>query len=466
MKFCLKPVVSTLTPAEVRMVDLRIALFVIVLIAGEPQVCRAVRFSTQQHVPVTFPAIGKEMPLPLSTIDVVVLRDIKSSLHDLTGDAGSDFFSSWDFNSTSDPCTSFAGVSCSTGNGNATDRRVTSLALGTSFFDSPGLSGTLPPSFTNLTALTQFILFAGRVSGVIPNDIGEALPCLHFLSIANNLISGPIPASISELRDLHTLDLSHNRLVGQIPPSLCSSPNLKVLILASNGYLSGEVPDMVSPLLHLDLRGNCFTGKLPSLPATLRYFSASSNYMTGTLENVSGLPNLAFLDLAMNAFTGPIPASLFSPSISLLLLHRNYLSGGLPTAAPAPSDDDNFGGWTVDLSHNMLSGEISTVLMSAESVYLNNNNFVGVVPSEYSRSVFAGTMKTFYAYNNFLTGFDFPLKPGSATLLPSSVSVCLSYNCMDPSPVGPTVCPSSAGEVISRPTSQCSVVIYNGTPLT
>lgn len=430
----------------------------------------SVKFTTQHQIP---PLPKRDLKLQqrfqLSSSDFVALKSIKTALHDL---AGSDFFSTWDFSNaaSNNPCSTFTGVSCSVlssdGSGTGpTELRVTSLALGTGLADSLGLAGGFPMGMMNLTRLTQLVLFAGRVSGEIPRNIGDVLTSLRFISITNNLISGSIPNSLSKLSELHTLDLGHNRLSGRIPPGLCSLPNLKVLILASNGYLYGQVPNMVSPLLHIDLRGNSLTGELPTFPTTIRYISASSNYLSGKLDNVSELPNLAFLDLAMNAFVGTIPPSLFSPSIPLLLLHRNYLSGELPSTpspvrpAPSPESDaveDLSGGWTVDLSYNQLTGRVTPVLAEAESVYLNNNKFVGVVPSEYSRNVFDGKMKTFYAQHNFITGFDYPLSPGSATL-PNSVTVCLAYNCMTLPPIIPTVCPTNTGEPISRPKIQCSV---------
>lgn len=172
----------------------------------------------------------------------------------------------------------------------------------------------------------------------------------------------------------------------------------------------------------------------------------------GTLESLS---DLEFLDLSMNKFTGPVPAQLFfKPMLSSLFLQRNYLSGGLPLK---PKDGEPLIGSNgqesiVDLSHNLISGELSTVFDGVESLFLNNNRLIGKVPEEYVKSVCSGNTRTLYLQHNYFTGI--PLNEG--TVLPDTVSLCLSYNCMEP-PAKLMTCPGNAGEELSRPAAQCSV---------
>ncbi|XP_010916143.1 receptor-like protein kinase BRI1-like 3 [Elaeis guineensis] len=388
----------------------------------------------------------------LSPSDKAALFDIRSNLRDLPG---SNFFSTWDF--ASDPCATFAGVICSPDDEQGTQSlRVSVLTLGTGLADSPGLTGILSPSLANLTALTDLVVYAGRIYGPIPPNIGTRLRRLRLVSISNNPICGPIPVSLAGLPDLHTLDLGHNKLQGPIPTPLLlpSSPNLKVLILAANGGLSGELPPGISTaqLLHLDLRGNYLTGALPRLPSTLRYLSASDNALSGTLDNAfaAQLPDLAFLDLSMNAFTGPIPPALFAlPRLSSILLQRNNLSG--PLAVPPPGGEAPPSWAVVDLSHNVLTGEVPAALAAAGSLFLNNNRLTGAVPKEVARSVYVGSMTTLYAQHNYLTSF-----PAQPLPLPDSVALCLSYNCMSLTSAAAAGCPGSAGTQPSRPSYQCS----------
>ncbi|XP_077210570.1 leucine-rich repeat (LRR) family protein [Tasmannia lanceolata] len=385
-----------------------------------------------------------QQTLLLNPSDLSALSQIKNDLQT------SNFLSTWNFSSPS-PCTSFSGLICSLDPTTQT-LKVSSLTLGTGLAgDSPSLTGKLSPAIANLTALSEFIVHSGGIYGTIPSQLGY-LTQLQFISITNNLISGPIPFSFSNLLNLHTLDLGDNKINGQVPPNLTTLPNLKILILASN-RLSGELPKIETQLLHLDLRSNYFSGQLPYLPSSLRYLSLSDNKMWGPLDNIHSLLNLTFLDLSMNNFNGGIPESLFfqnevgptGEELSSLLLQRNNLSGGIPAVGLTST-------WTVvDLSHNFLSGELSAILAGVQSLYLNNNRFSGIVPLEYVLGVYGGSMKTLYLQHNYLTGF--PLPAGSP--VPESASLCLCYNCMVP-PVGPTVCPASAGGQLSRPAYQCA----------
>ncbi|KAK8966139.1 hypothetical protein KSP40_PGU004310 [Platanthera guangdongensis] len=380
--------------------------------------------------------------------DLQALLDIRQSLFDLPG---STFFSTWNF--FLDPCAGFTGVTCSSDDSNVNFLRVSVLTLGTGLTDSPGLGGTLPHSISNLTALNELVIFPGKISGPIPTNIGPKLPFLRLLSISSNRFLGPIPTALSNLPFLHTLDLSQNQLQGPIPSSLLSSnPSLKVLLLAYNGGLFGSIPSELTSapnLLHLDLRGNSFTGSLPPLPATLRFLSASLNSLSGLLYLDS--PALEFVDLSYNGFSGAFPLSIFAlPRLSSIFLSHNNFSGdvSLPfSSEPTPR-------WAVvDVSHNMLTGELPAGLAASATLYLNGNRFTGAVPEEYIASVYNGSMNTLYAQDNYLTVFSRPVATGMA--VPATASLCLSHNCMVPPAEATSGCPSSVQAQLPRPAYQC-----------
>ncbi|PWA35134.1 Leucine-rich repeat-containing protein [Artemisia annua] len=251
--------------------------------------------------------------------------DLDALLHltyTLTDVKPGDYFSTWNFTSPENMCTSFNGVTCSIINN---EYRVTSLFLGTGLSDSPGLAGTISDSIYNLTELTQLILYPGIVTGFIPQEIGSKCNKLRVLSLTNNRLTGSIPESLSGLQNLHTLDLSHNRLTGPIPPSL---QKMKVMVLAFN-RLAGKIPDFSSEseVMHLDLRNNMFSGTLPeNMPLSVRYLSLSSNGLWGPVNSIRS-ENLVYLDLSMNKFSGPVPVGFFKGSLSSMYLQRNNFSG-------------------------------------------------------------------------------------------------------------------------------------------
>ncbi|KAG2315833.1 hypothetical protein Bca4012_066681 [Brassica carinata] len=353
----------------------------------------------------------------LAPIDRAALESIRDSLTDMPGSA---FFSTWDF-TTPNRCSSFSGLTCTSLG------RVCTLSLG------PNLSGTLSPSISNLTHLTQLVLYPGSVTGPLP---------------PRNRLTGPISNSFSSLPYLHTLDLSYNQLSGSLPPLLTTLPRLKVLVLASNQF-SNNLKPVSSPLFHLDLKMNQISGKLPpAFPTTLRYLSLSSNSMQGTINSLAPLTELTYIDLSMNQFTGAIPNSLFGPTTSSMFLPRNNftsISNVSTISLPQVS--------TVDLSHNSISGELPPSLAGAESLFLNNNRFIGDIPEEYVKSLINGTIKTLFLQHNYLTRFPW----NSGSQLQDSVSLCLSYNCMETDPVvGLSTCPVEVAPLLSRPAIQCS----------
>ncbi|KAF8097360.1 hypothetical protein N665_0290s0019 [Sinapis alba] len=367
----------------------------------------------------------------LAPPDQAALKSIRDSLTDMPGSA---FFSTWDF-TIPDPCSSFSGLTCTSLG------RVSALSLG------PNLSGSLSPSISNLTHLTQLVLYPGLVTGPLPPRF-DTLPLLRVISLTRNRLTGPIPNSFSSLSYLHTLDLSYNQLSGFLPPFLTTLPRLKVLVLASNQF-SNNLKHVSSPLFHLDLKMNQISGQLPpAFPTTLRYLSLSTNSMQGTINALAPLTELTYIDLSMNQFTGAIPNSLFGPTTSSMFLQRNNFTAiSNVTAISLPQ------GSTVDLSHNFISGELPPSLAGAESLFLNNNRFTGDIPEEYVKSLSNGTIKTLFLQHNYLTRFPW----NSGSQLQDSVSLCLSYNCMETDPVvGLSTCPVEVAPLLSRPAIQCS----------
>jgi len=316
--------------------------------------------------------------LQLHPVDLGVLQAVKESMWDLPGGT---FFSSWQFNfsnSTTDdnPCVSFSGVQCVNVDG---FNRVSSLWLGPQTAGSPGLSGSLSPLLGSLNFLSELTISSGSVRGTIPESLGNLLS-LQMFSCSENRLSGSIPSSFVNLKSLQILQLGMNSLDGSVPWELGQLPSLKVLVLSDN-KLSGPIPLFSAnvPLVHLELRNNFFSGGLPmTLPSSLQYLSLKKNCLTGWLGS-GGLmssslsSSLSYLDLSYNQFTGVIPSVLFTFPLTFLLLNHNQFTEGLSLTAPINT------GSVVDLSYNHLQGPIPSFLSTAQSLFLNNNFFVGAI---------------------------------------------------------------------------------------
>ncbi|MBK9733681.1 MAG: hypothetical protein IPO92_01420 [Saprospiraceae bacterium] len=130
---------------------------------------------------------------------------------------------------------------------------------------------------TNCSVCTWFGITCNNQGRVI----GISLP-------SNNLTSGNLPLSMTNITYLNTLNLYNNNLSGSIPSFF-------------NNY---------SYLLTLDLGGNDFTGSIQS-----------------NLGSINSLKNL-YLD--GNLLTGALPVSLTNNALSLIYLNNNNLSGCYP----------------------------------------------------------------------------------------------------------------------------------------
>src|SRR5260221_1490577 len=87
------------------------------------------------------------------------------------------------------------------------------------------LSGSIPPSIGNLTALQALGLVNNNLSGAIPESIGN-LKNLQILKIGKNQLTGPLPSSIGNLTNLLFLLINENKINGSIPASIGNMASL------------------------------------------------------------------------------------------------------------------------------------------------------------------------------------------------------------------------------------------------
>lgn len=143
--------------------------------------------------------------------DVIAMEDLARSLQNIPAD--------WN----GDPCLpreySWTGVTCSDGK----NARVISLNL-----TNYGLSGTLPKTINNLSALSNLALNGNKLTGPIP-DMGS-LKSLVILHLQDNQLTGSIPSSLGQIENLKELSLQNNKLSGPVPDSLKNKKGLKLTI--------------------------------------------------------------------------------------------------------------------------------------------------------------------------------------------------------------------------------------------
>lgn len=308
--------------------------------------------------------------------------------------------------------------------------RMSKLRLG---YNS--ISGTLPSTFTMMTAITSVRfpnnLFVGklprdfaplrflknwqvpysRFTGPIPSSLG-LLKTLSFISMAGNFLTGTLPTQLSGLRSLTYLDVHANNLVSDPTLGLDffnvnSTPRLSYFDVSANNF-SGPLPSKVLSLPSLQtvvLARNCFSGPLPAticnskrlrdvvldgLAAgdgcqkalwpkdnSLKFDATLAHTMVGTVPRcLWRLPKLVLLHLAGNGFTGPgfdPQLKSWPANLSDLSLSNNMLS----QAIPSPLQHQAAQLAKLDLSYNKFDGTLSDMTLPSSLIFMLVNRFSG-----------------------------------------------------------------------------------------
>ena len=242
-----------------------------------------------------------------------------------------------------------------------------------SFASNPGLSGTLPLTFTNLTALNYLYLSGTGMCAPMNPDMEAWLntieehdvsTCADPADLASdkaalialyNATNGPnwtnkenwlSDAPLSEWSGITTnnegrvtrVEMNRNNLQGSIPSAIGQLDMLQDLSLESN-KLAGNLPNelgQIKTLTRLAIAYNQFTGSIPfhiiGELTNLRVLGLQGNQFTGSIPSELGqLGNLTWLSLGDNRLSGMVPAQLGRLSnLRSLSLAGNQLSGAIP----------------------------------------------------------------------------------------------------------------------------------------
>ncbi|MBC2899758.1 hypothetical protein CFC21_112580 [Triticum aestivum] len=278
------------------------------------------------------------------------------------------------------------------------------------------LTGPIPASLGNLrTSLKKLLLFDNCLSGELPASLGVSRLLESFRAGGNSNLFGPIPDSFSKffqpflgvgtgnLKSLQTLSLFTTMLSGSIPPELGELKSLQTPFL-DNTMLSGSIPPELaqcSNLISVHLHHNVLSGSIP--------------------PELGVLQRLQNLLLWGNALTGHIPESFGNlTSLVKLDLSINSISGAIPAALgrlPALQD--------LELIGNNLTGTIPPQLANATSLvqlYLDINEISGLVSPELGASL--SNLQELSAWQNRLEGAI----PATLSSMASLQFLDLSYN--------------------------------------
>ncbi|KAI9116774.1 hypothetical protein K1719_012140 [Acacia pycnantha] len=299
------------------------------------------------------------------------------------------------------------------------------------------LEGPIPPSFKRLTQLRALDLSSNKFSGGI--SFLSTVTHLTELVLFSNKFSSGI-SFLSTLTQLNYLDLSSNKFSGGIS-FLSTLTQLNYLDLSSNKFSGGIsfLLTLVNPI-SLYLSNNSFSGQIPSSISNFEHLESldlSINNFSGEIPDVfRKMSALQSLKLHNNNFSGQVPPSLSNTSVMFLDLSFNMLQGNLPIPF--------FGARFFSVSNNKFSGDISFLFCNASSLEilnLSHNNLSGPIPQclvglpnlsvlDLQMNVFFGTLPNKFTKNNVLHTLHFNSNRLNGSL-PLSLAHCTQLEIFD-----------------------------------
>ncbi|KAH9317448.1 hypothetical protein KI387_019217, partial [Taxus chinensis] len=188
------------------------------------------------------------------------------------------------------------------------------------------LTGPMPTSLLNCTALLHF----ASLSGMVPTDLGKLLQLkiieLHnnrFVSAGNHNLM-PFLTALTNCSQLESIDVSHNLLDGPIPGEISKIVSAQEIEISSN-RLHGEIPSVLENCLaleYLNLSNNALTGLIPNAISKLQYMEIvdlSSNFLSGAIPmSLKQLESIHYINLGFNNLTGIIPEKGLLPNKTLI----------------------------------------------------------------------------------------------------------------------------------------------------
>ncbi|KAJ4763492.1 Leucine-rich repeat transmembrane protein kinase [Rhynchospora pubera] len=275
------------------------------------------------------------------------------------------------------------------------------------------LTGSIPAFVGNLTAMQYLTFGTNALSGPIPKELGN-LQNLISLGIGTNNFSGSVPAEFGNLTSLQKL-LNFLYIFLMIPCIFLSNQvkmkkNIKInnvislcfSYMGSSG-LSGELPETLSNLKNMKIlwANDCaFTGKIPDYIGTIW----------------TSMQELRFQG---NSFEGPIPSSL-SDLVELTSLRIGDITSGTSSTLDFISNMTSLN--TLILRNCKISDTLPTdfsIYQKLQKLDLSFNNVTGELPE----SLFSlSSLNYLFLGNNSLTG-GLPSQKSTSLL-----SIDLSYN--------------------------------------
>ncbi|XP_034203704.1 receptor-like protein 6 [Prunus dulcis] len=264
-------------------------------------------------------------------------------------------------------------------------RQVTYLDISANKFGGP-----IPDSLANLTQLTHLLLQKNQFTGPIPPWLGNLTRLTH-LNLDRNKLNSSIPKSLSNVMNLQRLHLYENRLSGTVEFHMfLKLHNLKELLLGYNNLyllIESRTMNVTIPQFRSLGLGSC---NLRGFPDFLRYqenlqwLGLHGNKIRGQVPKWiwnASTETLKYIDMSSNMLFGELPIP--SPNVEYYQISNNLLTGQVSPLICSLRQLQ-----LLDLSNNRLSGTLPQCLGNFSNglqvLNLGNNSFHGILPQRYT----------------------------------------------------------------------------------
>lgn len=273
----------------------------------------------------------------------------------------------------------------------------------------PTLSGTIPPSFSDLTQLERLelkrvLIGTSPLTGALslpflrsidfsqsPNlkyavdDLIMYSPRLESIKLEQSGVVGPLML-LGKLKKLSYIDLSDTSISGRLEEDFWSLKEMNV-ILFQNTWMTGSLSPRMSAMTKLETLewvSESLHGTIPneigacgSLSSLTLISNSDGRALTGTIPaSIGNLSNLISLRITDTKLEGTLP-----PEIGLLSRLDTLHIANSRLTGPIPAEYANLSQLTMlDLSHNFLEGQIPDLSAELFYFYVNHNLLTGSIP--------------------------------------------------------------------------------------
>lgn len=210
----------------------------------------------------------------------------------------------------------------------------------------PNLVGTIPPSISKLTKLKVLIISRTSISGEIPNSLSQ-MKTLTSILLKDNKLTGTLPATLSSLPNVFSIYFNGNQLTGTIPESYGSLPKSFLCLGLAENRLSGKIPASLAKLnlVLVNLSGNALEGDASILFGSKKRtveLSLDKNMLSFDIGKVELPKNLTLLNLSKNKIYGTLPKGLTKLKVlSEFNVSYNNLCGEIPVGGKLQSFNES-----------------------------------------------------------------------------------------------------------------------------